>query len=74
MAAEAIAWINTEVEPGLRDRTLREVNDGLLLWLERNRPNGQNNPTFMPDVMSPSELERVLPRPSEDINNIPMPR
>ena len=32
-------WIDGEPDPGLRSRLLRDLNDGLALWVQRNRPN-----------------------------------
>ncbi len=42
LADSALAWIDREIEPDLRDRMRREVSEGLGLYLQKNRPNPQN--------------------------------
>jgi hypothetical protein len=62
LADEAIDWIDREVEPAMRDRMRREVNEGLVIWLQQNRatPGGLR---AIPDIFTPGELENVLPQP-----------
>lgn len=62
LADEALAWINSEPDPDLRDRLRRAASEGLGAFLEKNRPNPQGLRAF-PGVGGPGEPGGLPPLP-----------